>query len=78
MFESMMSIPHYNIENNAQELEFAPKKEEELFKYGTRTISKAVLSNLNSPPPLTAILRERRKKEIELLKAKNQELEGKE
>ena len=66
-FESMMSMPNDNVENNAQELEFASKKEEELFKHGTRTISKAVLSNLNSPPPLTAVLRERREKEIELL-----------
>eukprot|EP00558_Chaetoceros_sp_UNC1202_P004918 CAMPEP_0197246922 /NCGR_PEP_ID=MMETSP1429-20130617/23538_1 /TAXON_ID=49237 /ORGANISM="Chaetoceros sp., Strain UNC1202" /LENGTH=410 /DNA_ID=CAMNT_0042707699 /DNA_START=284 /DNA_END=1516 /DNA_ORIENTATION=+ len=33
----------------------------------TRTISKALLSHRASPPPLTAILRERRLKEIQLL-----------
>jgi len=44
-----------------------PKDAEERNIIATRTINKAVLSNRNSPPPLTAILRERRLKEIQLL-----------
>lgn len=43
------------------------KDAEERNIIATRTINKAVLSNRNSPPPLTAILRERRLKEIQLL-----------
>jgi len=66
-FELMMAMPKDNTEKNEKELEFSSMDEEERFNHGTRTISKAVLSNLNSPPPLTAILKERRLKEIDLL-----------
>ncbi len=65
-FESMMSMPS---DNTAKEMEFSSVEEKERFDRGTRTISKAVLSNLNSPPPLTSILKERRLAEIELLKS---------
>ena len=77
-FELMMSIPSDNQESShdpKQEIESESASssismdEEERYNHGTRTISKAVLSNRNSPPPLTAILRERRLTEIELLKS---------
>lgn len=68
-FEQMFSIPNDNKEaNNDVELSTSSSmNEHERFELSTKTIHKAVLSNRDSPPPLTAILRERRLEEIQLL-----------
>jgi len=70
-FEQMISLPNDNKEPEpSTEKEIyssSSMDEDERFTLGTKTISTAVLSNRHSPPPLTAILRERRLKEIHLL-----------
>jgi len=68
-FEQMFSIPNDNKEaSNDKELSTSSSMDkDERLELSTKTIHKAVLSNRDSPPPLTAILRERRLKEIQLL-----------
>jgi len=68
-FEEMISLPNDNKEPSTEKEinSSSSMDEDERFPLGTKTISTAVLSNRNSPPPLTSILRERRLKEIQLL-----------
>eukprot|EP01083_Nonionella_stella_P088492 246648_1 len=79
--EDMMSIPKDNYdrqekkrdltaENGSSDSDMSAKDAERynhILATRNRTIRNAVLSNYNSPPPLTAILRERRLKEMQLL-----------
>jgi hypothetical protein len=67
LFEQMMAMPNDNKETNEKEIASASPDADERYILATKTINKAVLSNRHSPPPLTAILRERRLKEIQLL-----------
>jgi len=79
--EDMMSIPKDNYDRQEKKRDLTAEnvssgsdlsaKDAERYNHilatRNRTIRNAVLSNYNSPPPLTAILRERRLKEIQLL-----------
>ncbi len=75
-FESMMSMPNDNIDRQKEkekhledDLELLDSLDPTLSKniLATKSIRNAVLSKQDSPPPLTAIMRERRLKEIQLI-----------
>ena len=68
-FEDMISLPNDNKEPSTEKEinSSSSMDEDERFPLGTKTISTAMLSNRDSPPPLTTILRERRLKEIQLI-----------
>lgn len=75
-FESMMSMPNDNVDRQKEKekhledgLELLDSLDPNLSKHilATKSIRNAVLSKQDSPPPLTAIMRERRLKEIQLI-----------
>jgi hypothetical protein len=63
-FEQMMGMPKDNQEIVEEEESYTALDEEERLSIRTKTLKKFIKE---SPPPLTAIMRERRLKEIELL-----------